>query len=481
MGREEEIVKERTRKIKELEQKGINPYPYTFDKKNSVAECLKAKLGAKVKTAGRIVTKREIGKIIFARVRDSSGMQIVIQRGKTPEKVFELFEKYADVGDFIGVEGRIFRTKTKEKSILVNNLEILGKAILPLPEKFHGLQDKEERYRKRYLDLIMNPEIKEVFEKRAKIISLIREFLNKKGFIEVETPILQPLYGGTNANPFSTHLNALNMKLYLRLAPELYLKRLVIGGFEKVYEIGRNFRNEGIDATHNPEFTMIEWYEAYADYNRIMDMTEELYKFIAKKLNGKYEMEFMGRKINLNGKWPRIPMTEIIKKKLKIDTEKMPLEKLKKFAEENRIEFRGEASRGILINAIFEKKITEGLNGPVWIIDYPKEVSPLAKPHRKKQGFVERFECYAGGKEIGDGWSEITDAIEQKQRFEKEQASMRAGNKESHPMDKDFINALEYGMPVLGGIGIGIDRLTMFFTNKSSIKDVILFPFMKPE
>jgi len=490
MGREEQITGERLRKIDELKKQGINPYPYRFEKKENCSELqekykkLKAeeKTKDKVRVAGRVMIKRDLGKISFAKLQDFSGrIQIVLQDKETPDKEFEFFKKYVDGGDFIGIDGIIMKSKTGELSVLAKKIEILSKSILPLPEKFHGLQDKEERYRKRYLDLIMNPEVKETFLKRTKIIQLIRKFLDDRGFVEVETPGLQTLYGGTNAKPFSTYLNVLDMNLYLRLAPELYLKRLVVGGFEKVYEIGKNFRNEGIDFMHNPEFTMIEWYEAYADYNVMMDNAEELYKFIAKELNGSYTLEFRERKIDLKGKWPRVSMTDAIKKYLKIDIEKMSLKEIKSFVDENRIDFVGEGSKGIFINAIFEKLVTEKLDGPMWIIDYPKEVSPLAKPHRDKEGFVERFECYIAGKEIGDGWSEIIDPVEQKQRFENEQKAMRSGKEEAHPMDKDFLEALEYGMPVLGGIGIGIDRLVMFFTNQASIRDVILFPFMKPE
>ncbi len=425
---------------------------------------------------------RNLGKLIFATIQDEKGrLQLVFQNEKTKKESFDLFKKYIDIGDFIGCDGIVMKTRAGEISVLVQNCFILSKSLLPLPEKWHGLKDEEERYRKRYLDLLMNSEIKEVFIKRTEIIGLIREFLNKKGFIEVETPILQPLYGGTNAKPFSTHLNVLDMKIYLRLAPELYLKRLVIGGFNRVYEIGKNFRNEGIDYMHNPEFTMVEWYEAYADYHKMMDTAEELCKFIAKKLAGGFTLKFRDREINLKGKWPRVKMIDAIKKHLKIDVMKMSEKKLEDFVKKNNIEYRGEANKGILINAIFEKLVAEKLDGPVWIIDYPKEVSPLAKPHRKDKDFVERFECYISGKEIGDGWSEIIDPTEQRDRFEKEQKSMRKGNTEAHPFDEDFLHALEYGMPVCGGIGIGIDRLVMFFTNQSSIKDVILFPFMRPE
>jgi len=489
MGREEQIINERLRKLKELRAQGINPYHYSFDKKNTLKELREKyakhksekKTKEKIKTAGRLLSLRDLGKIAFGTLSDGTEkIQIVLQHPDTKEDTKKFVKKYIDSGDFIGIEGNIFRTKRGELSISVKNLTLLSKSILPLPEKWHGLQDKEERYRKRHLDLLMNPEVKEVFVKRAKIINSIRTFLNDKGFIEVETPTLQVLYGGTNARPFKTHINVLDMGLYMRVAPELYLKRLVVGGFEKVYEMGKNFRNEGIDHMHNPEFTMIEWYEAYADYHKMMDTAEALYKFIAKELNNSLTVEFKGRKVNLKNKWPRVPMTEAIKKELKIDVEKMSVQELEEYTEQNKVDFVGSPSKGILINAIFEKLVTKTLTGPVWIIDYPKEVSPLSKPHREKEGFVERFECYVSGEEIGDGWSEIIDPIEQENRFKKEQQSLREGNKDAHPMDEDFINALKSGMPVLGGIGIGVDRLVMLFTNSASIRDVILFPFMKP-
>ncbi|MDP3881577.1 MAG: lysine--tRNA ligase [Nanoarchaeota archaeon] len=489
MGRQEEIIKERLKKIEELKKKGINPYPYSFEKKENAAELqekhksLKNEAKAKGATtfAGRLMTFRDMGKIAFGVVQDFSGsIQVVLQEGETSDELISFFKKYIDAGDFVGVEGSVFRTKRGELSILVKKAEILSKSILPLPDKWHGLEDKEERYRKRYVDLIINPEVKEVFLKRFKMISLIRNFLNKKGFVEVETPIVQPLYGGTNAKPFETHLNALDMHAYLRVAPELYLKRLVVGGFEKVYEIGRNFRNEGIDQMHNPEFTMLEWYEAYADYNKMMDTAENLFKYLIKEVNASPVLEFRGHKINCGGKWPRLTMAEAVRKYAKIDVEESSAEDLRKFVDKNNIEYRGESNKGVLTNAIFEKMVTENLIGPIWIIDYPKEISPLAKPHRSKEGLVERFECYMGGKEICDGWSEIIDPTDQRQRFEKEQAAMRAGNDEAHPMDEDFINALEQGMPVLGGIGIGMDRLAMVLTNADSLRDVILFPFMKP-
>lgn len=489
MARQDEVTKERVKKIEELKKQGVNPYPYSFKRTHKAAQ-LQEKYASlqsekflkdSVIVAGRLLNFRDIGRISFGVLQDSTGkIQLVLQEPETKSKVVNFFKKFIDAGDFIGVQGTIFRTKRGELSILVKNVEILSKAILSLPDKWHGLEDKEERYRKRYLDFIMNPSVKDVFLKRSKIIELVRQFLNKRDFIEVETPILQPIYGGTNARPFETHLNALNMRLYLRVAPELYLKRLVVGGFEKVYEIGRNFRNEGIDSTHNPEFTMVEWYEAYADYNIMMDTAEELYKYISRELSGSLVLEFRGRKVDLQGSWPRIPMTQSIRENLGLDAENLSEHELLDFAKKRKVDVPTGASKGIIINTLFEKLVAEKLDGPIWIIDYPREVSPLAKPHRTKPEFVERFECYIAGKEIGDGWSEIIDPSDQRSRFEKEQLAMRAGKSEAHPMDEEFITALEYGMPVLGGIGIGIDRLVMFFTNSESIRDVLLFPFMKP-
>jgi lysyl-tRNA synthetase class 2 len=482
MGREEQIINERKRKIEDLQKQGINPYAYEFDKKQNAEECLKSKIGSSVKTAGRVMMQRNLGKISFAKLQDFSGsIQIVLQKGETPEKSFELFKKYVDSGDFVGVEGKIFKTKTGEISILVDKLEILSKSILPLPEKFHGLQDKEERYRKRYLDLIMNPEVRDRFVMRTKIISLVREFLNKKGFVEVETPILQVLYGGTNAKPFTTHINSYDMNMYLRVAPELYLKRLLVGGFEKVYEIARNFRNEGVDQTHNPEFTMIEWYEAYGDYNSVMNDIEEMCKFIAKKIFGKEIINLHEKEIDISKKWPRITMEKAINDFLKFDVEKMSDKELGDFIKKEKIDVRDKTNRGQIIFAIFDKLVAEKLFEPTWIIDYPKEVSPLSKLHRKNPKIVERFELYIGGKEISDGWSEINDPQDQLGRFENEQNSMRKGNDEAHPMDEDFLEAMQHGMPPAGGMGMGIDRLVMLFTNHWSIRDVMLFPTMKPE
>lgn len=466
MGREEQIVNERLRKLKELKVKGINPYPHNFDKKSSCSEALKFKLGAKVKTAGRIMTKRGIGKIIFSDLTDNSGkIQIVFQDKESPGKVIDFFKKYVDVGDFVGIEGKIIKTKTKQISILVKKLEILGKSIFPLPSKWHGLQDKEDRYRRRYLDLVMNPQVKEVFEKRALIIDEIKNFLKGKGFIEVETPLLQPLYGGAEARPFMTNLYALNMDLYLSISPELYLKRLIAGGFEKVFTISKNFRNEGIDRLHNPEFTMIEWYDAYKDYKHLMKMTENLLSSLAKKIHKKTKIDYQGKTIDFKTPFKRITMADAVKKYAGVDPKKLSPEKL---------------------NEIFEEKVEAKLIQPTFVIDYPLEICPLTKEHRENENLVERFELFINGSELANAYSELNDPIEQEIRLNKQvQSRKKAKDYDAHfeatVIDEDFVKAMSYGMPPLGGIGIGIDRLVMLLTNQQSIRDVILFPFMKPE
>ena len=472
----------RLQKIKILEDYGIEPYAVVGERTHKIEEALKEPLDTEVAIVGRLISKRVVGKIIFSVLQDvSSSMQIIIKSDEIGAESFKLFVKMVDVGDFVGVSGKRFLTQREEESVLVSKWKILSKSVRPLPDKFHGLKDKETRYRKRYLDLITDREVFERFKLRSKIISYVREFLNQKDFLEVETPVLQTLYGGTNARPFKTHINAYDMGMYLRVAPELYLKRLVVGGYEKIYEIGKNFRNEGADQTHNPEFTMIEWYEAYVDYSTMMDRAEELYKFIATKLFGSPKLPSDEGEIDIDYAWPRLPMAEAIKQYADIDVNELSDEQLKKVCEANEVENRGMATRGQMIMDIFEKLVTDKLIKPIWIIDYPKEVSPLSRTHRSKSNLVERFECYVNGKEIGDGWSEIIDPRTQRDRFENEQAAMRAGNEESHPMDEDFLEALEYGLPPLGGIGIGIDRLVMLYTNEKSIREVLFFPIMRPE
>ncbi len=485
---ENRLVAERIRKLNEIKEMGINPYPYSFDRKDSSIEVAERnknlnegeESGSAVSVAGRVMQLRRMGKATFMHLQDEKGkIQAYFQQDETGAEKYKFLKKL-DIGDIIGVKGTVFKTKTGEVTVKVKEYELLSKSLRPFPDKYHGIKDAELRYRKRYLDLLMNPEEKEKFRMRTKVISLVRQYLDNLGFLEVETPVLQVIYGGTNAKPFKTFINAYSMEMYLRVAPELYLKRLLVGGFEKVYEIARNFRNEGVDQTHNPEFTMIEWYEAYGDYHTMMDRAEDMYKFIAKNLFGNTIIKVHDKEIDLGHKWPRMPLVEAVKKHAGIDVEKMSEEQLRKIVEENKMDVRGEMNRGQMIFAIFDKLVCEKLQDPIWIIDYPKEVSPLAKAHRSDDRYVERFECYIGGKEIGDGWSELISPIEQKKRFEVEQAAMRSGDAEAHPMDEDFVEALEYGMPPAGGIGVGIDRLVMLFTNCWSIRDVVFFPTMKP-
>ncbi len=482
MGREEQIIKERLRKISELKEQGINPYPYKFDKKNSILECLKIKNG-KVKTAGRLMAKRELGKIIFSRIRDFSGeIQIVFQEKETPKKFFDLFKKYVDTGDFLGVEGKIYKTKTGEHSILIKNIEILSKSILPLPEKWHGLQDKEERYRRRYLDLIMNKEVKEVFDKREKIIDVIKEFLKKKCFNEIDTPYLQTIYGGASATPFKTHLNTLDIDLFLAISPELYLKRLIVGGYDKVFTIARNFRNEGIDRWHNPEFTMMEIYQAYADYNDMMELFEEIYEYACKKVNGSTKVVFRGKQIDFKRPWKRVTMKEIIKKCVKIDVDKMNEKELLSFCSKNNIVVK-DRTWGWAVQAIFEHFCENKIEQPTFILDHPLDTTPLCKIHRNEKlcRFIERFEPFCMGSELGNAYSELNDPLIQRKLLEEQQKMLNKGNKEANPFDEDFVNAIEIGMPPTGGLGLGIDRMIMLLTGQDSIRDVIAFPFMKPE
>ena len=471
--------KVRLEKLEKIKALGWNPYPASFDKKQRIADCLKS-LGKTVKTAGKLFSYREHGNIAFADLKDETGkIQIFFQKKLLGENYKNL--KLLDIGDCLGVEGEVVKTTAGEISIAPTSYTLLTKSLLPLPSEFFGLKDTEIRYRQRYLDLLINPQVRENFNKRTKLISGVREYLDKLNFWEVETPTLQPLYGGANAKPFKTHVKALDTEMYLRIADELYLKRLVIGGYEKVYEICKDFRNEGMDHAHFPEFTMIEWYEAYADYQRVMDVTEGLFKHLAEKLYGRTVLEVEDKKIDIGKKWPRIEMSVIMKEKLKLDVEKETEGSLKTYAEKNcqGIRLAGGETKGQLIFAIFEHKIPQLLIDPTWIIDYPEDVSPLAKSHRSKPGWVERFEGYIGGKEICDGWSELTDPQIQKQRFAKDLKVKRLDKEEAQQIDEDFLTAMEYGMPPLGGIGIGIDRLVMFFTNKWAIKEIILFPNLR--
>lgn len=489
MGREEQIINERKRKLNEL-RKIVNPYPHKFDVKN-YSEDLKnkyrklkndQKTNIQVIVAGRIMTIRDIGKIIFFTIKDSKGkLQLILQKGETKNDDFELFKKYLDAGDFIGAKGRIMKTKMGEVSVLVKNLEILSKSLLPLPEKWHGLKDEEERYRKRYLDLIINPEVKKVFDKRTAIIDSIREFMIKKEIIEVETPFLQTLYGGAAAKPFKTHLNALNIELFLAISPELYLKRLIVGGYDKVYTISRNFRNEGIDRWHNPEFTMMEIYCSYWDYNDMMNLMEEIYEYVLKKVNNSTKILFNGKTVDFKRPWKRMTMIEAIKKWAGININKMSDEEISEFVKKNKIESK-EDSWGWNVQAIFEHFCEDKIEQPTFILDHPLETTPLCKKHRNKKlcRLIERFEPFCMGAELGNAYSELNDPELQRELLEAQQQMLKKGDDKANPLDEDFINAIEIGMPPTGGLGIGIDRMVMLLTGQNSIKDVILFPFMKP-
>jgi len=489
MSREDEIIEQRKRKIAELTKAKIMPYAYRFDKKDNSSDIQEryAKLKPDertkdtVKTAGRVMTIRDLGNLAFSTIQDGYGkVQIVLQKEETSEKVFDFFKKYVDSGDFIGVEGIVFKTKRGETSILVKNIEILTKSILPLPEKWHGIQDKEERYRKRYLDLIVNPEVKKVFILREKIIEAIREFLKSKGFNEVDTPYLQTVYGGAEARPFKTHLNALDIDLFLSISPELYLKRLVVGGFEKVFTIARNFRNEGIDKWHNPEFVMMEVYQAYADYNDMMKLTEEIFEYTCKKVLGTTKIKVQGQEVDFKAPWKRMTMAEAIKKDAKIDVLEMSEKELSDFVKKNDIETKGK-TWGWLVQGIFEHYCEKNLIQPTFITDHPKETTPLCKSHRKDDRLIERFEPFCLGAEIANAYSELNDPKKQRELLEGQQKELSKGNEEANPFDADFVNALEIGMPPTGGLGIGIDRMIILLTGSESIRDVIMFPFMKPE
>ena len=392
------------------------------------------------------------------------------------------FKKYIDTGDFIGASGIIMKTKRGEVSVLVKNLEILSKSLLPLPEKWHGIQDKEERYRKRYLDLIMNPSVKDVFDKRTKIIEAIREFLKSKDMIEVETPYLQSVYGGASAKPFKTKLNTLDMDLFLSISPELYLKRLIVGGYDKVFTISRNFRNEGIDRWHNPEFTMMEIYVAYADYNDMMNLFEEIYEYACKKVLGTTKIKFRDKTLDFKRPWKRMTMQEAIKKFAKIDIEKKSDKELVAFAKKNKIELK-DNSWGWAVQGIFEHFCEDKIEQPTFILDHPLETTPLCKSHRydKLCRLIERFEPFCMGAELGNAYSELNDPILQRSLLEEQQKALKKGDEEANPLDEDFINAIEIGMPPTGGMGLGIDRMIMLLTGQESIRDVLLFPFMRED
>ncbi|MEM5874978.1 MAG: lysine--tRNA ligase [Candidatus Aenigmatarchaeota archaeon] len=484
----QQIMEERMKKLKKLREMGLDPYSITkFEKKQTIEEIRKKyenlnagekKENEEISTAGRIVNIRKHGKASFVDLFDGDKIQLWFEKNTLKEN-YVIFSELVDIGDIIGVKGFPFKTQRGELTIWVKEFQILAKSLRPLPSKWYGLKDEDLRYRMRYVDLIVNEKSREVLLTRAKIVRAMRDFLESKGFVEIETPILQPIYGGAFARPFITHHNALDIDLYLRISDELYLKRLIVGGIEKVYEIGRDFRNEGIDTKHNPEFTMMECYWAYADYNDIMKLTEDMISYIAERVLGKLEIEFGEFKISLKTPWKRIRMVDAIREE-GVDVENLSREELLKIAKEKNLEVNENFSRGDLINLFFEELVQPKLIQPTFVYDYPVEISPLAKRRRDNPNFVERFEGFIAGMEIANAFSELNDPIDQKERF-LEQAKRRKEGLEFHEYDEDFIRALEYGMPPTGGLGIGIDRLTMILTNSHSIREVIAFPTLRPE
>lgn len=474
------IREEKLKKIQRLRDQNINPFPSTLKfKVISVAKTRNQKENSVVSVAGRVMSVRVHGGIRFLDIKDETGQIQAAIKNDVVSETNKILIPLIDAGDFIEVHGSLFTTTTGELTVNVTDMNLLSKAIRPLPDQHEGLSDKEVRFRKRYLDLLINPSTRPIFDTRHALTKGIRTFLDQKGLTEVETPILQPLYGGANAKPFTTYINALNTDSYLRIASELYLKRLVVGGIEGVYDIAKDFRNEGIDQTHFPEFTMLEAYIPYANYQVMMDTMEELVRFLAKDVLHTNTVTVHETSIDLSGEWKRIPMTDLIREYLSLDVIGADHDTLSTFARDNHIEFPPSMRTGELIFLIFDKLVSHKLLAPTWVIDYPAEVSPLAKQHPTKAGFTERFEFYIGGVELMDGWSEINDPIEQRNRFEQESFRNLGSGEEQQPLDEDFLEALEYGAPPFTGVGIGIDRLTMFFTNTWSIQEVILFPFKK--
>ena len=481
----DKLMKVRLEKYENLIEEGKNPFEITkFNRTHVISDIIEEPnkyMDKTVVIAARIMTKRVMGKASFAHVQDGSGrMQIYLSINDLGDD-YKDFKKY-DLGDIIGIEGFVFTTQTGETTIHATKIVLLSKALRPLPDKHSGLKDRDQRYRHREVDLIVNPEIKDTFYKRIKILGEIKNFLAKRGYLEVETPILQTVAGGASARPFITHHNTLDIDMYLRIANELYLKRLIIGGLEKVYEMGKMFRNEGMDIKHNPEFTNIELYEAYSDYKDMMDLTEDLFVDVAENVLGTTELEYMGQKYDLSKGWKRITMTDSIKEVCGIDFNEIQTdEEAIKVAEDLGIELEEfDKSRGRIMNLVFEEKVEETLIQPTFIYDYPIEISPLTKKKKEDPRLTERFELFIGGREYANAYSELNDPIDQYERFVKQLEDKEKGDDEANDMDSDFIQALEYGMPPTGGLGIGIDRMVMLYTNSESIRDVLLFPTMKP-
>jgi lysyl-tRNA synthetase class 2 len=495
--RESDLLRQRRENFQELVRLGVDPYPRQFERSHTVGE-LKTTYNERshdeleaeqvhVRTAGRIMAIRSFGKANFLAISDGkSQIQIYIRKDSLPERDFSIF-KLLDFGDFVGVEGRLFRTKTNELTIWASRLEFLAKCFLPLPEKWHGLTDVETRYRQRYLDLIVNPDSRRVFEVRSRVLAAVRSFLNARGYLEVETPMMQPIPGGALARPFVTHHNALDMQLFLRIAPELYLKRLTAGGIERVYEINRNFRNEGISTQHNPEFTMLEFYQAYSEYTELMALTEEMLSSVAREAIGTDQITFGDHKMSLAPPYRRVSLREGARSAASerlgatiAEADLRQRESVAAIARRLHLELQPAWGPGTITTEIFERLNEGSLVQPTFVYDFPTEVSPLSKQKPDDPETVERFELYIGGFEVANAFSELNDPAEQRRRFEMQLADRAAGDQEAHAMDEDYIRALEYGLPPTAGEGVGIDRLVMLLTNSPSIRDVVLFPLMRP-
>jgi len=487
-----DLLLQRRAKVAELRASGENPYANDFVVSHSAEQVHAAHAADDLaaleacqqdyRIGGRVMARRDFGKAAFLQLQDRSGrLQVYVGRDQLGEDRFEQFKKL-DLGDIVGVVGRPFRTKTGELSLRVSELKLLTKSLLPLPEKWHGLTDVETRYRQRYLDLMVNPEVRETFRKRSRIIALIREFMVARDFLEVETPMMQPIAGGATAKPFITHHNTLKMDLFLRIAPELYLKRLVVGGFERVFEINRNFRNEGISIQHNPEFTMMEFYLAYATYHDLMNLTEELICHVTEQVCGSLTISYGGREVDMTAPWERLTVKQAIVKYGSVDPAVLEdRDQTYAYAQSLGLEFSPSVGHGKLLTEIFDQVAEPKLWNPTFITEYPTEVSPLSRKNDANPEVVDRFELFIVGRELANAFSELNDPVDQKERFVKQLAEKEAGDEEAHAMDEDYVRALEYGLPPTAGEGIGIDRLVMLLTDAASIRDVILFPQLRRE